>query len=169
MQERLLLAQAGKQLWLAGSSSGRLCLVERENVGICPLSMSDQPILAAVWLASTRLLSSSGVPQQAPELPHGPSRWDGLLGESTSKACPLAFFLIAFHLTLLQLGAKHMLASCKLTCACSWSFCKALYTTCRASVRRGGKPSTIRTMQLPTSSTMTAKPHLTQTLTRCPS
>ena len=55
-------------------------------MGICPLSMSDQPILAAVRLAGTRLLASSGVPKQARELPHGPSSWDSLLGESTSIA-----------------------------------------------------------------------------------
>lgn len=76
-------------------------------MGICPLSMSDQPILAAVWLASTRLLSSSGVPQQAPELPHGPSRWDDLLGESISSACPLTFFLMAFHLFCCVGGQAH--------------------------------------------------------------
>lgn len=84
-----------------------------------------------------------------------------------SSECLLAFlsvFPIVFHPVLLQLETKHLLASMK---AASWSCLTALHGNCRGSVQHGGKPSTTRTMQLPTSLTMTARPHWTQTLTLC--
>lgn len=52
VQETLLCLQARQQPWPAVSGSGCLYCMEGPHIGIHLFSMSHQPFLAAVWLAS---------------------------------------------------------------------------------------------------------------------